>query len=149
MSTDNVHWINEYVTSRASIRRFLAAGDVYLFPSRLEGFAVAPIEAMACGLPIVAADASGVPDIFQHGEADGGLVVPREDVDAFAAAAGQVLDNPAYGVMLGHRARRRVEQAFSLDAVGRQLRAAILADSASAGRVETGGTIGPIAGKRE
>jgi glycosyltransferase involved in cell wall biosynthesis len=120
-----VAWRNEYVTDRSAIRRFLAAGDVYAFPSRHEGFAVAPIEAMACGLPVVAADASGVPDVFDRGPDSGGLVVPRGDVEAFAAALGRLLDDPALGAELGRRARRRTEAAFSLDAVGRQLRAAL------------------------
>lgn len=127
-----IHWVNEYITDRASIRRFLAAGDVFAFPSRLEGFAVAPIEAMACGLPVVAADASGVSDIFRQGEAAGGIVVPRGDAGAFASALGRILDDPEHGAELGRRARRRVEQAFSLDTVGQQLRAAMLGAGPSA-----------------
>jgi glycosyltransferase involved in cell wall biosynthesis len=117
----NVLWRDEYVTDRSVIRRWLSAGDVYAFPSRYEGFAVAPIEAMACGLPVVAAEASGVPDIFQGGAAAGGIVVPRGDATAFAGALGRVLDDAALGRELGRRARQRAEQAFSLEAVGRQL----------------------------
>jgi glycosyltransferase involved in cell wall biosynthesis len=115
-------WREQYVTDRDTIRRWLAAGDVYAFPSRYEGFAVAPIEAMTVGLPVVAADASGVPDVFQGGEAAGGIVVPRGDAAAFAEALGRILDDPVLGRELGRRARERVEQAFSLEAVGRQLR---------------------------
>src|SRR5439155_7288893 len=59
-----VHWIDRYVNERAFITRFLTAADVYVFPSRHEGFPVAPVEAMACGLPLVACDAPGVPDIL-------------------------------------------------------------------------------------
>ena len=120
-----VFWTNRYVTDRAAIRRFLAAGDVFAFPSRLEGFAVAPLEAMACGLPVVAADASGIRDVLDQGPASGGLVVPRGDVDAFADALGRMLDDPVLGAELGGLARRRIEAAFSPEAVGRQLLAAL------------------------
>ncbi|HEU4564920.1 MAG TPA: glycosyltransferase [Gemmatimonadaceae bacterium] len=117
-----VHWMDEYVLDRAAMRRWLSAADVYTLPSRREGFPVAPIEAMACGLPVVAADASGVADVLEHGEADGGVVVPREDADALARELGRMLDDPARAAELGRRARARAEGSFSLDAVGRALR---------------------------
>jgi starch synthase len=115
-------WIREFVTDRARVRTALSAADAYVLGSRLEGQPVAPLEAMAMGLPVVATDASGVPDIFEQGEADGGLVVPRDDVDALAAALGRVVDDAQLRQDLGARARARVERAFSLGVVGRQLR---------------------------
>jgi glycosyltransferase involved in cell wall biosynthesis len=133
----NVEWRNEYVTDRATIRRFLGQGDVFAFPSRYEGFAVAPVEAMACGLPVVAADASGIPDIFVDGDRSGGLVVARDDAPALADALGRLLDDDEYRRELGRRARRRVEDAFSLQAVSRQLHAALLAAGASPDSVTT------------
>ncbi len=75
----NVQWINEYVLDRARMRAFLSAADVYVFLSRHEGFPVAPTEAMACGLPVVAAATNGIPDILEDGEASGGIVVPQGD----------------------------------------------------------------------
>src|SRR5207249_1362666 len=48
--------VDRLVHDVGELRGYLTAGDVYVFPSRHEGFAVAPIEAMSCGLPIVAAD---------------------------------------------------------------------------------------------
>ena len=122
----NVLWLDKYVTDRTEIKRFLCAGDVYAFPSIYEGFPVAPIEAMACGLPLVAAAASGIPDILKGGEASGGLVVPRSDLAAFTLALGRILDDPNWGRELGKRARRRVEEYFSLEVVGRQLQNLIL-----------------------
>jgi len=119
----NVCWVDQYVHDRAAIRRYLAAADVYAFASRHEGFPVAPIEAMACGLPVVAAMAPGIPDIFAGGEAAGGLLVPRDDAAAFALALGRVLDDPVWGQELGERARARVADAFSFEVIGVQLRA--------------------------
>jgi glycosyltransferase involved in cell wall biosynthesis len=117
-----VLWVNKFVQDRITIRRYLSAGDVYVFPSRHEGFPVAPIEAMACGLPVVAADAQGIPDILKGGEASGGLVVPCDNVGALALALGRVLDDEAWGRELGRRARNRIEDCFALDRVGKQLR---------------------------
>jgi glycosyltransferase involved in cell wall biosynthesis len=122
----NVRWFDQYVTDRAIVRDFLAAGDVFVFPSRLEGFPVAPLEAMCCGLPVVGTDASGVPDILRAGEASGGIVVRREDVAGLARALGRLLDDPDLSAELGRRASRRVREACSLDSVGRQLRGALL-----------------------
>lgn len=115
-------WVEEYVKDRGRLRAYLRAADVYAFPSRHEGFAVAPLEAMACGLPVVAADAPGVPDLLEGGEDSGGLLVPRGDAAAFASAVGRLLDDEALRLLLGARARLRAESEFGLEAVGRRLR---------------------------
>jgi len=122
MQLRGVIWLDEFVHDRSIIRRYLSAADVYTLSSRNEGFPTAPIEAMACGLPVVAADANGVPDILEGGEASGGLVVPREDANALALALGRVLDDEAWGREMGKRARCRAENYFSSEAVGKQLR---------------------------
>ena len=118
-----LRWIRDYVLDRTLIRQYLSAADVYVFPSRREGFPVAPLEAMACGLPVVAAAAPGIADIFNEGEDCGGLVVPTGDSTSLAKSLGRLLDDDAAARLLGHRARVRVEQAFSLHAVGDQLHA--------------------------
>lgn len=127
VEADNrIHWIDEYVLDRNRLRRLLAAADVYAFPSRHEGFPVALVEALASGLPVVAADAPGVPDILGF-EPACGFIVPRGEVAAFARALGDLLDIPVRTAM-GRAARQHAEAAFSLDAVGAQLKGFLFPD---------------------
>jgi glycosyltransferase involved in cell wall biosynthesis len=125
-SVPNIRWMRDYILDRSEIRRCLSAGDVYAFPSRREGFPVAPLEAMACGLPVVAAAAPGMADILQDGEESGGIVVPIADAAALARNLGALLDDADKARLLGARARQRVEYAFSLETVADQLHGFLL-----------------------
>ena len=127
---DNVDILDEWVNDRARIAELLSAGDLYVFPSRHEGFPVAPVEAMACGLPVVATNVQGIPDIFARGDSHGGIVVGREDVAALVHAIGSLVDDDDRRLELGRRARARAESAFSYTAVGRELRRVLLREAA-------------------
>jgi starch synthase len=116
-----VIWRNEYILDRTAMRRYLSASDVYAFTSRHEGFPVAPLEAMACGLPLVASDCLGVRDIITR-PADGGIVVPLEDPAALAHALGALVQDQDLRLRLGRQARKHVEENFSLPVVGEKLR---------------------------
>jgi glycosyltransferase involved in cell wall biosynthesis len=124
-----VHWVDTFVHDRQDLVRYLSAGDVYAFPSRGEGFPVAPLEAMACGRPVVAADAHGVADILQGGHASGGIVIPCNDPHALTSALGRLLDDEHLRHELGRRARQRVERCFSMSTVGSQLRDVLMTRS--------------------
>jgi len=110
-----------YVTDRQAVRARLSAADAYVAASRLEGLPVAPLEAMACGLPVVATDIHGLSDIFEAGEAHGGLVVPPGDADALAAAMLRLHDEPELRKRLAKAARVRVESRFAPEQVGAAL----------------------------
>ncbi len=93
-SSRKVTWIDRYVFDRHELWSYLMAADIYTMPSRDEGFAVAPLEAMACGLPVVASNARGVLDVLPRAEADGGVIVPRENAPALARALTRLIDDP-------------------------------------------------------
>jgi glycosyltransferase involved in cell wall biosynthesis len=116
-----VHWHEEYTTDREIVRRQLAASDVFVFPSRHEGFAVAPMEAMACGRAVVARDAPGVADLLGGGQRAGGIVVGRKGAGALAGAMGRLLDDRERAWRLGESGRRRVVERYSPEAIGEEL----------------------------
>jgi glycosyltransferase involved in cell wall biosynthesis len=120
-----VHWHDEYTTDREIVRRRLAASDVFVFPSRHEGFAVAPMEAMACGRAVVACDAPGVADLLAGGERSGGVVVPPKKPRALAKELGRMLDDRVLASRLGEAARRRMEERYSPEAIGSALVSAL------------------------
>ena len=129
---ERLTWISSYVTDRPRMRLWLSAADVYLTTSRVEGMPVAPLEAMACGLPVVSSDAHGLPDIFAAGEEHGGIVTPREDVSAVVRALERLASDPGLRLQLGSAARRRVEEHFSIPAVGAALSRFLRENAASA-----------------
>jgi glycosyltransferase involved in cell wall biosynthesis len=84
--SDRVH-LAGFVADPAA---WYAHGDLFVLPSRWEGFGHVIVEAMACGLPVVAFDCPyGPADILGGGE--GGLLVPSGDVEALAAAIDRLL----------------------------------------------------------
>ncbi|MBW5447008.1 glycosyltransferase [Cohnella sp. CFH 77786] len=75
------------------LRRWMAACDALIFPSPTETFGNVVLEAMACGLPVVGANAGAVPDTVRHGE--DGLLCEPGDAGAFAAALARLGGDPA------------------------------------------------------
>lgn len=68
---------------------FYNSADVFVFPSLYEGFGLPPLEAMACGTPVVTSNTSSLPEVVGNA----GIMVDPLDVDGFAEAIIKVLDN--------------------------------------------------------
>ncbi|GHH92672.1 glycosyltransferase [Streptomyces capillispiralis] len=83
------------------------AADLVVLPSRWEGMALAPLEAMACGRPVVVTDVDGARESLPPAFTDRCLV-PPEDPGALAAAVGALLLDPTLRASLGDRGRRHV-----------------------------------------
>jgi glycosyltransferase involved in cell wall biosynthesis len=116
-----VHWVDEYVQDRERVWRYLSAADVATLPSRHEGFPVAALEAMACALPLVAAEVSGVLDLMQASPGqEAGIIIPPGDATALAEALGRLIDDEDLSHRLGASARSVAEN-FSLEDVGTHL----------------------------
>ncbi len=66
-----------------------AGARLFVFPSLYEGFGLPPLEAMACGVPVISSNAASLPEVV----GDGGLLIEPTDVRALAHAISQVLSN--------------------------------------------------------
>ncbi|QKW31080.1 glycosyltransferase family 4 protein [Streptomyces seoulensis] len=91
----------------ADVRPWYQAADLVVLPSRWEGMALAPLEAMACGRPVVVTDVDGARESLPPATADRCLV-PAEDPAALAGAVTGLLLAPDLGAGLGAGARRHV-----------------------------------------
>lgn len=102
------------------VSEHLQEADVFVLPSRAEGLSNALLEAMACGLPVIASAIPGNVDVVQHGE--NGLLCTAEDPASLADALGALLADAPLRARLGAAARATVEHCYSLDYVaGRYL----------------------------
>ncbi len=99
-------------------RRLLFALDVFAFPSLAEGLGVALLEAMACGLAVVASGVGGIRDAVEHERS--GLLCQPGDSAALATAIRRFAASPAERRAMGDAARRRVHQHFAMGAMADQ-----------------------------
>jgi glycosyltransferase involved in cell wall biosynthesis len=99
-----------FMGSRQNVAEILACSDIAVLPSQAEGFSNALLEYMAAGLPTVATDVGGNPEVIQDGE-DGLLVKPNEPA-ALAEAILSLLQNPHLASRVGSAARERVRRHF-------------------------------------
>ena len=108
---------------QADVPRVLAAADVSVHLSSAEGFSNSVIEALACGLPVVASQATS--HVEQVDDGIQGFLVPLRDEDTLIAALVRLAGDPALRARMGHAARQRAEQQFSLQRMVSEYEAAL------------------------
>jgi glycosyltransferase involved in cell wall biosynthesis len=102
-----------------NVSDYLRAADVFIFPSRREGFGTVQIEAMACGLPCLVNDLPGVSsDIFP--DDSHGIRIPGNNVDGFVKACIDILNNPSRRESMSHYARTAAVEKFSIHRIADQ-----------------------------
>jgi glycosyltransferase involved in cell wall biosynthesis len=104
-----------------SARSYFRSFDVFVLPSRFEGFPLAVLEAHLAETAVVAADVGSVRDAVRHGET--GLLVPPEDGEALAAAIRRLLGDADLRRRLARSGRRLVLERFTADHMARSFRA--------------------------
>lgn len=107
---------------RDELRHYYAAADVFVTTPWYEPFGITPLEAMACGTPVIGANVGGIAHTVSHGET-GYLVLPG-DPDALADKLALVLGQPRLARRLGQVAVRRVHEHFTWEKVAARLAAA-------------------------
>lgn len=109
---DDVVWLPG---ARSDIAALMHSFSLFALPSLAEGTPVSLLEAMACGLPVVASNVGGIPEVIQNGEH--GSLVPVADSTALAAAIARYVEDPALAARHGRAARERIEQRYSMQAM--------------------------------
>jgi len=117
----------EFVGSRGrdELRDYYVAADVFVSTPWYEPFGITPLEAMACGTPVLGANVGGIAHTVAHGET--GYLVPPKDPDALADKLALVLAQPHLAARLGQLAVRRVHALFTWEKVAARLSEAFVA----------------------
>lgn len=119
-----------------SIRDALNEARALVFAPHLEPFGLAPLEALACGTPVVAIAEGGVRESLIDGET--ALLVDHDDPGALGAALRTLLDHPDEAAALGARGRAQVETTWGIEARGPAIEAALLRAAAAPHAAATG-----------
>jgi len=92
---------------------FLQGSSIFLLPSETEGFGLAALEAMSCGVPVVASTAGGIPEVVVEGET--GFLSDVGDIEEMTASVLKILKDPALHARMSAAARKRVVTEFSFE----------------------------------
>ncbi len=113
-----------FMGERSDLPRYLRALDLLVHPSWGESFGRVIVEALARGVPVVATRSGGVEEILTDGLT--GLLVPREDPGALAAAVHRMIDRPAEAGAMARRGKETVEKKFTMFRFAGELKKEIL-----------------------
>ena len=113
---DRIAFVSEVVQN---VEDYMRASDVFVLPSSREGLPIAVLEAMSCGLAVIASDIPEIAGPQIHAGTQGELV-PVGDAYALADRLTQLLRDEGRRKRLGAEARQRIEAEFAVDVVDRQ-----------------------------
>jgi glycosyltransferase involved in cell wall biosynthesis len=103
-----------FVDRRKLIQLYQNAA-VYVMPSHYEGLPTVLLEAMSCGLPVVATSVSGNLDVLSSGE--NGILIPPKSPEKMADAISLLLDNESLRKKVGSNARKTIEEHYSWEVI--------------------------------
>ena len=103
---DRIHWLGNVPDPK----KLLQSSDVFVLASVGEAFGLVLAEAMACGVPVVASNVGGLPEVVEDGVS--GFLRPLEDVTGMAEAAVMLLTDSALHAQFAKAALSRVRKHF-------------------------------------
>ncbi len=104
---DDIHFLGKI----DAVAPLLAGADLFLLPSQTESFGLSALEALACGVPVIASAVGGLPEVVRHGET--GWLFPIGDVSAMSDAAVRVLSDDALWQRMSDEAARDARSRFA------------------------------------
>jgi glycosyltransferase involved in cell wall biosynthesis len=108
MAGDGVH----FPGPQSDVVPYLQAADIFTLPSAAEGFSIAMLEAMSCGLAPIVTNVGGAMEILGDGQT--GLLIPPDDLPALQNALTKLLQDANLRASMGGAARKRVQAAYSV-----------------------------------
>jgi D-inositol-3-phosphate glycosyltransferase len=116
--------VGEHVTfvgrrGREQLRQFYGAADVFVTTPWYEPFGITPVEAMACGVPVVGANVGGIRSTVLDGLT--GYLVPPKDPESLAERLAWLANDPTRGKQMGEAGRRRANTLFTWMGVAQQM----------------------------
>jgi L-malate glycosyltransferase len=101
-----------FLGSRIDILPFVKAMDIMVHPSRWEGFGIILAEAMYCGIPVVASNSGGIPEVVEDGVC--GFLHPFGDINAFVNSISLLIINKPLRLIFGANGRDHVRKKFTI-----------------------------------
>lgn len=102
-----------YLSDSDVVAKYYQCADVLLHAAHAENFPLVILEAMACGIPVIATRIGGIPEQVIDGE--NGFLVPRGDSDLMAERFLYLMDHPDIRLKMGHMATVHAQEKFGLD----------------------------------
>jgi N-acetyl-alpha-D-glucosaminyl L-malate synthase BshA len=104
-----------FLGKQEPVEEILSIADVFLMPSGSETFGLAALEAMSCGVPVVASNIGGLPELVVEGES--GFLCELGDIEAFTDRIAALLDDDESLKRMSETARRRAVEEFDIERI--------------------------------
>ena len=104
---------------QAELYKYYSQGSVFVMMSLEEGLAVVQLQAMACGLPVIATTNTGAEDIVREGK--DGFIIPIRDVEALKEKLTYLYEHPDIREAMSRSAKERVSSGFTWDDYGNKM----------------------------